>query len=112
MDKHEEALAALDAYDDFNIEIIGDDGFPIIGSVERSAWVIKKLRAVIETPATSETPEQIVARVLEERIQGLDADEKLHYPDETVARIGWFDELEDVYDIMVEAARAGMEARS
>ena len=58
-ERYDAARKALAAFDDFNIEVIGDDGYELIGSVERSAWVIKRLRALIEPPATVETPEQM-----------------------------------------------------
>lgn len=44
----EAARAALAAYDDFSIELIGADGYPLIGGVERAAYVIEALRPLVE----------------------------------------------------------------
>jgi hypothetical protein len=49
-DRHTAARAALAEWDRPTQDIIGDDGFPIIGTVERAEWVIKALRALV-TPA-------------------------------------------------------------
>lgn len=43
----EQAKHVLDAHDDPSLEIVGDDGFPLIGSVERAEWVINELRTII-----------------------------------------------------------------
>lgn len=44
----EAARAALLAYDDPSIEILDKDGYPLIGSVERAAYVIAALRKLTE----------------------------------------------------------------
>lgn len=83
MDRYAEARAALAAWDYQTIEIIGDDGYPIRGTIARAEWVIKKLRAVIETPAPAEAPEQIARHYLDatlgnapsERMNNLAADD-------------------------------------
>lgn len=59
----ESARQALAAHDDPSIEVIGSDGYPLIGSVERAEWVIAQLRPVVEPPASVETVEQIAQRV-------------------------------------------------
>lgn len=50
-DPRSAALKALAAHDDPSIEILGADGFPLVGSVERSAWVIAQMRTLVESPA-------------------------------------------------------------
>lgn len=65
MDHNAEAQAALAAWDDQTIDITDDDGDIIRGTVARAEWVIKRLRAAIETPATTEAPEQIARHHLD-----------------------------------------------
>ena len=56
--RYETAREALAAHDNPAIEVIGADGFPLIGAVGRSEWVIGRLRTLIEPSETVEAPEQ------------------------------------------------------
>ena len=62
-DRQDAARKALAAHDDPSIELIGSDGYPLTGSVERADWVIDQLRELAEPAVTIETPEQIAMRV-------------------------------------------------
>jgi len=48
---YEQAQKILAAHDDPTIEIIGPDGYPLIGLVGRSEYIIERLRRLIEPPA-------------------------------------------------------------
>jgi hypothetical protein len=51
-DRHDAARAALAEWDRPTGDVIGEDGFPIVGTVELASWVIKTLRTALELPAT------------------------------------------------------------
>lgn len=63
-DRYQAATAALAAHDDPSIEVVGADGYPLIGSVERMEWVISQLRPVIESAPVTEPIADIAERVL------------------------------------------------
>lgn len=48
---YEQAQKILAIHDDPRIEVTGPDGYRLIGTIERSVWVIERLRRLIEPSA-------------------------------------------------------------
>jgi hypothetical protein len=57
------ARGALEAYDNWT-ELIGADGHPLVGSVERADWLIAQLRPYVTAPTESESEQANTERPL------------------------------------------------
>lgn len=94
-ERYAEAQKALAAWDDQTIDITGDDGYIIRGTITRAEWVIKKLRTLVEAPTTTEMPDEIAGALSSEYVGSRD--------EVILAR-------SDFQAVLVEAVQAGIHA--